>query len=470
MKSLFWTLPLAWCLLVGCTSSPTQVTVRGGGTETVGIYGTVIDTTGHPSVGTVVKIRPAGYLDTSGASLSKLAIYLADDITDSAGHFNFSNIASGAYRIEAVATNLGATVQCTLAMYDSSLNLSQITLAPTVPLTGHIPDHEQIDSSNVSVYIYGLDRCVTTDDSGNFVITGVPPGKYDFRFVAHGSLYGAFDSSGIRIDSGTPAALGTIALPQRQIQMHSADSTIIRELLDSNGLTSISVKAVCLANPLTQRIEILRLSMLGISKLTRGVGQLSELKELRADNNLLTSLPSEIGQLRTLRSIHIQNNKITQLPPSIGLLDSLRELAVSNNRLNSLPAQLSTCKRLLLLDVSSNLLATLPDEIGNCTSINTLVLVNNRLTTLPNSLNTLVNLRYLLLQSNLLTSLPDSIISWHPDFLFVSVAYNKLCGISEEAQLWIDRYTNTGYPQPQGSGHQGIQTGILGWRETQNCN
>lgn len=66
-------------------------------------------------------------------------------------------------------------------------------------------------------------------------------------------------------------------------------------------------------------------------------GSLSQLQELRFENNLLnSSIPSELGRMNTLTILSLMRNKLSgPIPPSFGLLSSLEELYLNSNRLSS---------------------------------------------------------------------------------------------------------------------------------------
>ncbi len=79
---------------------------------------------------------------------------------------------------------------------------------------------------------------------------------------------------------------------------------------------------------------------------------LSSLIELRATDNLLTSLPDSIGRLSRLRELHLRNNKLVSLPDSVDALQELRQVIdLRGNPLVHLPAGIGSLPRLEKLDL-----------------------------------------------------------------------------------------------------------------------
>lgn len=61
------------------------------------------------------------------------------------------------------------------------------------------------------------------------------------------------------------------------------------------------------------------------------IGQLSKLKILRANDNLMTGVPAEVGKLSKLEILDLSNNQLTGLPNELGNLSKLKELNLSGN-------------------------------------------------------------------------------------------------------------------------------------------
>ena len=69
----------------------------------------------------------------------------------------------------------------------------------------------------------------------------------------------------------------------------------------------------------------------GFSRIPDAVTKLTEVQELKLDDNNLTELPTSINKLKNLIRLNLNRNKLTELPPEIGDLMKLRTLDVSEN-------------------------------------------------------------------------------------------------------------------------------------------
>jgi len=127
------------------------------------------------------------------------------------------------------------------------------------------------------------------------------------------------------------------------------------------------------------------------------IGNLTNLTELRLDNNRLTELPPEIGNLTNLTNLSLYNNNLTELPPEIAQLTKLTEFRLDNNRLTELPPEIAQLSNLASLDLEDNDLTQLPPEIGNLTNLT--------------QIGNLTNLNYLGLRFHILTELPAEIVN-----------------------------------------------------------
>lgn len=79
--------------------------------------------------------------------------------------------------------------------------------------------------------------------------------------------------------------------------------------------------------------EILDLSNNQLSgALPSQIGNLKNLKVLKANNNLMTGVPAEIGQLSKLETLDLSNNKLTGLPNELGNLKNLKTLNLAGNK------------------------------------------------------------------------------------------------------------------------------------------
>ncbi|MBS4170720.1 F-box-like domain-containing protein [Neochlamydia sp. AcF95] len=111
-------------------------------------------------------------------------------------------------------------------------------------------------------------------------------------------------------------------------------------------------------------IESLGLISIGLTFLSKEIGQLSQLTRLHLINNQLTILPAEIGHLSRLKYFMLNDNYLTTLPAEIGQLSQLRWLELTDNHLTTLPAEIGQLSQLVRLHLGKNQLTALPSEIG----------------------------------------------------------------------------------------------------------
>ncbi len=263
---------------------------------------------------------------------------------------------------------------------------------------------------------------------------------------------------------------------------YACDSSIVRAILDTNGLNTVNVQEVTGYNK--TRIDSLNLTGRGIEVLPSAVGNLSSLKHLflgcirfsgldrEPICNSLHSLPEEIGKLTELVSLHLDGNQLVKLPLSIGGLIKLDNLIIEHNKLSSLPATIGELTELQTLELGYNPLVTLPDEIGalrklryfnlyatdiqnlpntigNWSNLQIIIIANTDLTTLPNEFCNLAALKQAEIYRNKLKSLPDSIVKLkNLEYLFVE--HNRLCLVPNDIKAWLDKYD-------------------AGWEITQDC-
>ena len=245
-------------------------------------------------------------------------------------------------------------------------------------------------------------------------------------------------------------------------QTYKDDSLVVRSILDSIGLNSISVNDVAVISVNSGRISFLYLDNKNINKLPGIIGDLTKLVRLDLYDNNLQKLPYEIGNLNSLRTLNIRNNKLLNLPIQIGGMTSLKKLYLSHNLLDSLPREIGNLDSLSELDVSSNNLITLPREIGNLDNLWFLHLGLNDIELLPNEIGQLTYLGKLYLNDNQLKELPIEITNIrdfdfvqtgemsHEGYYELSLARNYICDVADTLKNWLDEFEED-------------------WWETQSC-
>ena len=103
-------------------------------------------------------------------------------------------------------------------------------------------------------------------------------------------------------------------------------------------------------------------------------------------NQQLTQLPEDIGQLSNLKQLYLEWNLLTILPSSLTQLTNLESLFISNNWLTALPNDIGNLSDLSVLDLGYNQIAEIPESIGNLQNIEYLYLFNNQLSSVPESI------------------------------------------------------------------------------------
>lgn len=138
------------------------------------------------------------------------------------------------------------------------------------------------------------------------------------------------------------------------------------------------------------------------------VRQLTSLRILTFDNNILTSLPTWIDELVNLEILYLAYNRITELPEIIKGLQKLKKLDLSYNRIQAID-QLLSLKKLEHLALISNEISQVPAEIQQLVHLVRLNLRSNRIARLPEDFYQLRSLKILDLGDNLLHSLSPEI-------------------------------------------------------------
>lgn len=189
-------------------------------------------------------------------------------------------------------------------------------------------------------------------------------------------------------------------------QTYTEDSVAVRDILDANGLGSVTVGEV--SDTCGGRITTLNLNDRGISTLPATLGDLSALRSLSLRLDSLTNLPAALGGLADLVALDLHGNELVTLPASLCDLSSLVYLNVQDNVLTALPDSIGRLDSLCVLAADGNQLATLPESFGGLEQLQYVLLQGNRISALPASIGDLSTLEHLALQGNSLAELPAS--------------------------------------------------------------
>jgi Leucine-rich repeat (LRR) protein len=161
-----------------------------------------------------------------------------------------------------------------------------------------------------------------------------------------------------------------------------------------------------------------------------GLCTMATLQYLEANDNQISGAVPEgcFASLSALKTLHLQNNQIESLPA--GFFDglaSLEGLFLSGNRLRGLPAFGANLSRLEVLALSNNRLQTLP-SLSGLTSLREALLEFNALTSLPDGFEKLLSLVVLRLASNRFVQIPPS-ISLLPQLMNLTLDTNGLTSL-----------------------------------------
>jgi Leucine-rich repeat (LRR) protein len=201
------------------------------------------------------------------------------------------------------------------------------------------------------------------------------------------------------------------------VESHYADDTlIVRAILDSIGRDSVSAASITkegdgrvayldLSNP--------RLDREGMKRVPAAIGELTGLRELILNKNVISSLPSSMAHLTQLRILDLGDNELTEIPSWMGELRNLERIDLRNNEFSTLPWSFWTLGELRYVQMWGNDLETLSEDIGKLSKLEELYLQRNRLTMLPKALATMPALKY------------------------IDYDYNKLCSLEPEVEAWL---------------------------------
>lgn len=185
--------------------------LAGNSSQEANARGTLVKSDGAPAYGVQVYLRPSDYLSNAFAKLSARHDFrtMAVTTTDSAGKFSFDSIAAGSYMLECLELegNTGAQIALVMSSVDMIAEIPTDTLKLFGSIAGQIQLPESLDASRVRVLVYGLDRVITPDSSGAFVIGNLPEGKYDLHIIGSDLTLDLRGGRGASVTAGQTATL-----------------------------------------------------------------------------------------------------------------------------------------------------------------------------------------------------------------------------------------------------------------------
>jgi len=390
-------------------SKTTVVGGPGTGSETTnGIMAKAEYPNGMPVAFAEVFLKPKNFLpDTSGADTATKP----DATTDSTGTFTIDSVFFGEYTIE-ITDKKSSAVLFDIKKDSASklpIDFGKQVLESTSTLIGHIDRSNFPPSVAVYVQIYGMNKTTAADKTGAFSFTDIPQGIRELRIFASDQSLGVIDHDSVIVSPGNNHDLGNFQLPVNFWH----DTLVIRSILDSNGLTNISVSKV--ASFRDGRVFQLDFSRLGLTKILPQIGQL-RITHLYLDSNSLESLPNELGSIASLVTLHVSYNRLTAIPSTISNLKGLQHLDISNNQLDSLPIAIGSLFSLSDIWLQNNSLTALPESFDDLGQLHMCNLENNKLESLPMFITRLRELTFLSILHNRLTSVPTPVANWLDTF------------------------------------------------------
>ncbi|GBU23190.1 hypothetical protein R80B4_03106 [Fibrobacteres bacterium R8-0-B4] len=212
--------------------------------------------------------------------------------------------------------------------------------------------------------------------------------------------------------------LTVIALAAAPAAAQHDDRSIVRLILDKNGLKDMTVENAAEFSR-DGRVIVLNLNKRGID----GVG--------------ITVFPMEIFRLTALKGLFLKGNALREIPNDIGNLSELVELNLADNiELGSIPSGIGSLRNLKKLDIRYCGLTDLPPELGNLKNLESLQMWGNGFIELPYCVAELSSLKELYLKNNKLTKLPYDMIKMD-NLKYIDVQLNYLCNLLPEVDAWL---------------------------------
>jgi hypothetical protein len=186
MKRLTWLVPtallIAASLLQKCS---TDIAFSGGGgTETVGLLGKVVDLNGVPVDSAIVTAKLKNFAGMTIDSLSS--------VSDYAGIFHLDSLDSGTYALEAYSGDstlmlpiqrLTFTPKISVSAYE---DIGELTMVPPGSISGVVQLQGKTAHGDVDIFIPGTSYDARSNDAGYFYMSKVPVGTYDLTFMTDG--------------------------------------------------------------------------------------------------------------------------------------------------------------------------------------------------------------------------------------------------------------------------------------------
>lgn len=399
--SLHLSFLLLLLLNIGCSNNETTGTGSHAGNCKVIAKVAYSDSTGVKDI--KVYIRKSNFLQD-------IETFKTEDflLTDNNGFFckEFEN--DDYYTIEATDENGFSLIsRCTtiISMYDT-LDLGTLILQKEAYFYGNVDVSEVNNQTKTYVQVYGLNKIAETDSLGNFFINGIPAGDHFLKVKTEDNNFSSLDNHKVSLKPNDSLNTGDLVFPE----YFWKDTTVIREVLNMNGLNSLPIDSVVKRGE-DGRINELVLSNRNLDTLIPAIRSL-HLVKLDIANNNLNWIPDQVKDIISLKNVDASGNNINLLPPSFPFLINIEYLNVDNNILSEIHPNIGIMESLEFFSCSGNDLTTLPKSIERFENLKILNISNNSVNKLPFEILNLNSLDYIDVRNNRLVNQPSNIESW----------------------------------------------------------
>ncbi|OIP44441.1 MAG: hypothetical protein AUK31_09365 [Fibrobacteres bacterium CG2_30_45_31] len=162
---------------------------------------------GKPASKAIARIRPAwSVADTATKQIASL--YARDLQADSLGQIRCEDLAIGTYALEVQSAGVGAFIQFEHRDTISREILNDVSLKLLGSIEGQV--ELPMGTQYAWIQVYGLDRVVKTDSSGNFSLDSLPPSALHIRAIT-GKQVSVIADDLVQVHSGYSWNVGTLS-------------------------------------------------------------------------------------------------------------------------------------------------------------------------------------------------------------------------------------------------------------------
>ncbi len=340
-------------LFLSCSTSNVADTTSGSETTNGFCVATVYDQNRNPVEGAEVYIRTESYLaDTIAVQTERKP----DAVTDKEGYFRIDSISEGDYTIEIVSD----IKEANSFSWSTEKEPEAVTLVlePVVSFYGMVDRENMKSGYAIYVMIRGHEYVQKVSENGHFSFSHMPPGDFELVFISDNPEYGTARGDTVSVFPSETRDVGKFYLPFD----YWRDSAVIQTILDTNGIESVEVADIVVANKHGRIVQV-DFTGLPVSTIPDEIADL-RIKHLRLDSCNMDTLPAIIGEMSTLTILAFKGNNIRRIPENFGQLNHLNRLNMAKNLIDSLPESLINLVDLEYLLVAHNRLKDVPTPLS----------------------------------------------------------------------------------------------------------